>query len=88
MAYVGTGKGLGIEDSKYFYNLSNLNQLFHDSYASRRGGKNNEYDFTVRDPFNPTYNPAKVSSSSKGPPFNRHFEKALEKLLVKKKFVC
>ena len=89
MAYVGTGRGAGLQDGKYFYNLSNLNQLFHESYTSRRGySRNNEFDFTVRDPFNHTYNPAKVVSSSHGPFFNRHFEKALKKLLLKQEFLC
>ena len=86
MAYVGGARNNGLED-KHFYNRTNLDQLFHRSYAQRRE-RNDNYDFTVRDPFNNTYNPAKVTSSSKGPPFNRHFGKALKTLLLKKNFLC
>lgn len=82
VAYVGPGK------DKCFFNKSDLDMLFHESYVSRKG--RNDYDFTVCDPFNNTYNPAKITSSrnNDNKPFKDNFESALQKLIVKQKFIC
>lgn len=67
--------------------LNDLERVFHPNFAATMG-RNAQFDFIVRDPFNNTYNPAKVTSSKKGLPFNKNFESALEKLLIKQKFIC
>ena len=83
VAYVGPR-----QVKKYYYNLGDLESLFHSSYAEKKG-RREKYDFTVCDPFNNTYNPAKVSSQKGSErPFNRHFESALKTLIIKKKFLC
>lgn len=81
MAYVGP------RSDKYFHNVNDLSQLFHESYVSGKG-RNERYDFTIRDPFNNVYNPAKVQSKRNSKPFNLNFENALERLIQEKKFIC
>jgi len=77
---------VGPTSDKYFYPMNDLDKIFAASYRERRNSTN--YEFTVRDPFNPTYNPAKFTSSKASKPYNLHFESALKKLLVKKQFLC
>ena len=80
VAYVGPS------NDKYFHNLNDLGRVFHEDYVSGKG-RNERFDFTICDPFNNTYNPAKVISKQNAKPFSYNFESALKKLLVKKTFI-
>ena len=86
MAYTGSSK------AKYFYSVNDLETLFHPSYVTKK--RNERYEFTIRDPFNNTYNPAKNlllsarSASSHLHSYDKHFESALKKLLHKQRFIC
>lgn len=77
---------MGPRSDKYFYSINDRDQLFASSFNEKKNLSN--YEFTVRDPFNNTYNPAKVMSSKAAKPYNLHFESALKRLLVKRKFIC
>ena len=79
IAYVGP-----IKNDQYFYNTQDMSELFHESYAVNRSKSNPiNYDFTIRDPFNTIYNPAKISTKNRHVRFNQHFESALKHLLIK-----
>ena len=67
IAYIGPSS-----NDQYFYNTQDVSDLFHESYAGNKSKSNpNNYDFTIRDPFNNSYNPAKISTKNKpGKRFN------------------
>lgn len=48
----------GPQPNKYFYSVNDIDKVFSASYCDKKGGT--PYEFTVCDPFNNTYNPAKV----------------------------
>lgn len=71
-------------NGKYFYTVEQIQSLFHKDFAERRVNQREKPEFTIRDPFNNTYNPAKVLTKCN---YRHNFQTALETLFVKKLFI-